>query len=147
MIKNAINKLRRGKSRHSRNPETECGKIEWIEKYGSRRLRRMIEEDIECDRTYLAERLAIERPGWRYSCDVPGKKVKPRDVPEGALKLLDKARRTSPDATLSGWEWTHLFSNLSGSFWEPRSTHVAISKFMGHEIVFGGPQNGGNNLD
>src|SRR5690606_11865067 len=72
----------------------------WIEKHGSSRLKRLAKEGIECLAVYRDERLAVERPGWRWANEVPGNASDPRNPPEEALDLLDLARQTAPDAEL-----------------------------------------------
>jgi hypothetical protein len=79
----------------------------WIARHGSRRLRRMAEEGIEHTATYLDERLAQERPGWRLKSATPGDTSDPRNVPDAALDLLDRARADIPDARLVYWTVRH----------------------------------------
>lgn len=89
--------------RMSAERRADAERVEWIRKYGSRRLQRMLEEGIEHTATYRDERLALERPEWRYSNDLPGRPDEPRNPPEEALDLLDEARKTVPDARLVYW--------------------------------------------
>lgn len=89
--------------RMSAERRADAERVEWIRKYGSRRLQRMLEEGIEHTATYRDERLALERPEWRYVSQVRGRYEEPRNPPEAALDLLDEARKTAPDARLVYW--------------------------------------------
>ncbi|MBM4370874.1 MAG: hypothetical protein FJ098_04425 [Deltaproteobacteria bacterium] len=68
----------------------------WISEHGSSRLRRMNKEGIECENVYRDERLSLERPGWTWF-DFGLSDLKPRNVPEEALDLLDEARASLPE--------------------------------------------------
>lgn len=78
----------------------------WIEAHGSQRLKRLLAEGIEHDAIYRDERLAHDCPGWTWEENICGRGRKykisePRNAPEEALDLLDRARQTVPDATLA----------------------------------------------
>lgn len=115
----------------------------WIEAHGSLRLRRMVQEGIGCQAVYLDERLALDRPGWRWFDDVPGENKDPRNVPEEAFALLDEARKTAPEAKLGYWVVKHdhdesCFGDDCPSYdW---TGYVALAKFLDDWIVFGGPE-------
>lgn len=84
--------------------EADQDRIEWIREHGSPRLRRLLEEGIEHGAVYRDERLAMERPGWRYNEHWIAQE--PRNAPMKALELLDDARQTAPDARLVYWTAT-----------------------------------------
>ena len=69
----------------------------------ARRLRRSLDEGIECQAVYRDERLALERPGWRWLKKVRGNTNPARNVKEEAFDLLDEARTTAPMAQLVYW--------------------------------------------
>lgn len=81
--------------------------LAWIEEHGSTRLKRMAAEDISCRAVYLDERLALERPDWRWYQEVRGDYDDPRNPPEEAFTMLDQARRSEPDASLVYWSMPH----------------------------------------
>jgi len=109
----------------------------WVAAHGSARLQRSIAEGIECDSVYRDERLAVDRPGWRWY-DTP------RNVPESAFKVLDAARNFDVSATLffhtvddkpefddDGYETGETIEGWKG--------YTAEADFLGKTIVFGLP--------
>jgi hypothetical protein len=109
----------------------------WISEHGSPRLKRLAEEKLRHNETYLTERLAAERPGWSYHEDVCGEEKKIRDAESDALDALDEARQTAPDATL-GWlsDSCHLDGcehELGDELFEPGP--ALFADFLGHRIV------------
>lgn len=68
----------------------------WAEKHGSDRLKRCVDEGIECRRIYRDERLALEYPGWQFDGSHLPNWEKPRNPPAEALALLDQARKSLP---------------------------------------------------
>lgn len=113
----------------------------WIEAHGSRRLRRLLAEGIEHTSVYLAERLAVERPGWRWQHRTPGVAEEPRNCPVEAFGLLDEARLTEPQARLVWWVVEHSCSDECGwcglvYVWRG---YAAQAQYMGREILYGVP--------
>lgn len=113
----------------------------WAEEHGSRRLRQMIEEGIECDAVYRDERLAVERPGWVWEDNVRGNPDEPRNVPDEAFDILYEARSLEPDATL--WYWT-VERNQDEYYGDPYEDsrfvwtgYVARARFIGEPILHG----------
>lgn len=104
----------------------------WIAEHGSPRLRRLAAESIECGAVYRDERLAAERPGWEWEDAIPdglAEREAPRNAPEAALDLLDRARETAPDATLG---FVADADHGRG--------YVASATFLGRAIVLGRDQ-------
>ena len=119
--------------------------LEWIEAHGSARLKRLVAEKIECDGVYRSERLSVERPGWRYSVNVPGEGHEPRNATEEALALLDEARKTEPTARLKYWVATLGEEDEDGyvEHEEEWRGYVAIADCpwdKSRDIMFGGPE-------
>lgn len=118
----------------------ETDKAAWIADHGSERLRRMAAEGIENTAVYLDERIKHDRPGWRWRMDVCGDEDEPRNVPAKAFGLLDEARKADPVARLSYW----TVGNPDYGDSEDESCYlwtgyVALAKFHGRTIVYGGP--------
>lgn len=114
----------------------------WITACGSERLRRCAAEGIECEAIYRDERLALERPSWRWEGKVPGEAGEPRNPPESAFALLDEGRKTASDAVLKRWTIEHehdgsCYDECEKYDW---TGHVAMARFLGRDIVFGGPK-------
>lgn len=109
----------------------------WIEAHGSPRLRRLLAEEIEHEAVYRDERLALERPGWRWDTITGTQQHEPRNAPDSALDLLDEARKLAPDARLVYW----TVDEAPDDEYEDVS-RVAVrgytceAKFMGSTIVF-----------
>lgn len=108
----------------------------WIEAHGSPRLKRLVAEGIEHDAVYRDERLALERPGWRWDRDVPGSADDPRNAPMSALELLDEARETDPDAELV--YWTVHEEDDEDDDGEPVMVrgYTCVAEFLGRRIVY-----------
>lgn len=118
-------------------------KAAWIEAHGSNRLRRMAKEGIECQAVYRDERLALDRPGWRWLEDVHGENKEPRNVPEEAFAILDEARKVDPEAELDYWVVEHECDDSCYGDDCPAydwTGYVATALFLGEWIVLGGPQ-------
>jgi hypothetical protein len=115
----------------------------WADEHGSMRLRRCLEEGIECSAIYRDERLAVERPGWRWEVSVPGDQSYPRNPPAEAFDLLDQARQMDPEAQLV--RWTVERDDDDDQYdEEPYSKYsyqgyAATSTFLGYYVIFGGP--------
>jgi hypothetical protein len=113
--------------------------LAWIAAHGSPHLRRCIAEGIECRSSYQDERLAAERPGWRWYDDVRGTFEAPSNPPAEAFALLDAARKIAPDAKL-GWytaeEETDDYGEVTADKWEG---YVAHAEFFGRTVIFGVP--------
>jgi len=104
----------------------------WIGEHGSDRLQRLLAEDIEHDAVYYDERLAADRPGWRWYRDVPGRIDEPRNPPAEALALLDEARRIVPDAEL---QYYAIEDDETGEMLE--TGYVAADDYLDRQIVLG----------
>lgn len=80
--------------------------VDWINQHGSRQLKTLLSEGIECRERYRAERLAADRPGWHWYDLITGKLEEAANPPDEAIDLLDAAKATLPDGTvakLCGW--------------------------------------------
>jgi hypothetical protein len=111
----------------------------WITAQGSARLRRCHAEGIECAAIYRSERIALERPGWRYAQCVQGEYSDPRNPPDDVVAQIDAARVVAPDAKLAYWE-ADAETDEDGVEIAPKwAGYVMIAKFLGREIVLGGP--------
>lgn len=120
-----------------------AAKAEWIHKHGSVRLRRALEEGIECHAIYRDERLAIDRPGWRRELEVPGEASAPRNPPLEAYRVLDAAREVDPEASLRYWTVDHNCDESCYGDDCPQydyTGYVAQSWFLGDLIIWGGPE-------
>lgn len=108
---------------------------EWLDAHGSERLRRCVAEGIECEAIYRDERLALERPGWRYVD--PNSIQVARNPPLAAFALLDAARAVESTAVLR--YIPAVFSvegfGVAGRF----GTYVAIAEHAGRPIVYARP--------
>lgn len=110
------------------------GRAAWINQRGSRRLKRLLAEGIEHEAVYRDERLAMERPGWEWEPDEIALHS-PRNPPEEALDLLDRARTTAPDAVLM-----HYVAEADGNDDEMDQPsrergYVAAANFLSRTIV------------
>lgn len=100
----------------------------------------MLEEGIEHSAVYMDERLAFERPGWKYLCDVPGCIKEPRNPNEQAFEKLDAARASDPDAKLAWYYENHVHNECDPYEDCPKydkTCYVAVSEFLGSYVVFG----------
>ena len=129
-----------------KNPAAEAyaaERREWAAEHGSRRLKRCIEEGIECDGIYRDERLAMAHPGAAYCKGLPGAADEPRNPPQTAADLLDKARQTAPEAKLRYWvinrdELAEALGQdkLQRLDLEAWRGYVAVAEFLGRGIAF-----------
>ena len=109
----------------------------WIEAHGSPRLKRLLAEGIEHDAVYRDERLAHDYPGWTWEEDICGEDggeyrlCDPRNAPEEALDLLDRARKTVPDAALA---YYIVYGNDDDDGIVERG-YVAKADFLGRTII------------
>ncbi len=71
---------------------TRAERIVWIEAHGSTRLRRLVSAGIEHERTYITERLALDRPGWVRNQLTCGRSDERKNATEIELDALDAAR-------------------------------------------------------
>lgn len=108
---------------------------DWVTAHGSQRLKRCLSEGINCGSCYRDERLAFDRPGWRWERSVAGKYNDPRNPTDEAFELLDSARATLPSGTES--RLVYWVESDDSDSWRG---YAVISDFMGREIVFGGPE-------
>lgn len=110
----------------------------WIEEHGSNRLRRCLAEGIECMAAYRDERLARERPFWRWESTVAGEASEPRNPTEEAFALLDRARESDPEAQLVRWEVEHEHNESCDGDCPKYDMvgYAATAEFLGREIVF-----------
>lgn len=118
---------------------------EWVAAHGSARLKRCLAEGINCESAYRDERLALERPGWRWSGACPGEYDDPRNPSDADFALLDEARKMAPDASLVYWTVEHEHDEDGGCVYDgdcPKYDYagcVAVAQFLGREVVFGLP--------
>lgn len=125
-----------------REAEAARDRAEWIEAHGSERLRRCTAEGIECEAAYRDERIAAERPGWRWERKVAGQDRDPRNPPVEAFMLLDEARKVDPQCTLRRWVVDHECNEDCVGGDCPKydfAGYVAMGKLLGQDIIFGGP--------
>lgn len=112
-------------------------RAQWISEHGSARLQRLVAEDIEHDNLYYAERLAHDRPGWRYESDVPGDARETRNTRQSGLDLLDEARKTDEHATLAWWVITADCDYGDREVvWKG---YACQSAYLGRDIIYGVP--------
>jgi hypothetical protein len=125
--------------------EEQAERQAWIRKHGSERLNRLLTEGIEHMAVYRDERLATERPGWRWESDVEGGWREPRNPPMEALELLDAARMTLPEegrgnAELVYWVFEgdrppcDACDGEGATAWRG---YAVVDTFKGQTIVFG----------
>lgn len=113
----------------------------WIAEHGSPRLQRIVTEGFlpTSANVYRDERLAIERPGWRWARNVPGESSDAKHPTDEAFALLDEARKVDPDAELA-W-WMHdVEDEATGEENVKWSGYVVIATFLDRDIVLGGPR-------
>lgn len=143
-------KRKREKEEQNRRKQEhyEAERADWIREHGSRRLRRMLEEGIECDAVYRDERLGHELgEGWGWIKHVRGEGDEPRNVLEDAFTTLDEARSSRPDARLNYWtvepetesEQEEAYYEDSKYVW---TGCVAVARFLGSSVIYGyeGPE-------
>lgn len=128
----------------------EAERVGWIGAHGSKRLQRLAAEGIECGAVYRDERLAHDRPGWRWVSEVNGEDGEPRNPPEEALDLLDEARATLPEGvgselvhwTVDACEGPHDYheDDVCPGQHEGWRGYAVTSRFLGRWIVYGGPE-------
>lgn len=124
--------------------EAVAEKSHWIAEYGSERLQRLAEEEIEHNAVYLDERLALERPGWAWYRDIECECDNPRNPPLDAFDVLDAARKVDSEAELAwgyvDWDEDEEQDEYSD---EERDQYkwtgyCARAEFLGREIVLFG---------
>lgn len=138
---------RRNEELDARAAAQDAERLRWIAEHGSTRLKRLVAESIEHQAVYRDERLALERPGWRWDVKVPGEGDDPRNAPEEAISLLDEARTLDPEARLTYW----TVPACENEHWEDDDEcpgyhegwrgYACTAVFLGRKIVFGGPEN------
>lgn len=109
-------------------------RAEWIAEHGSNRLKRLAKEGIEHSAVYRDERLALDRPGWRFQ----PKNIaldEPRNPPEAALDLLDAARESDPAAKLFFATLT-IEADYDPEHNEYEHFYAAQAQFLGRSILF-----------
>jgi len=82
----------------------------WIRAHGSSRLQRLLAEDIPLAATYRDERLAMERPGWRWE-EANEETDDLRDATEAALDALDAVRASGVSDARLAWITYHEEDN------------------------------------
>lgn len=138
------------RAKEERKQQETAERKAWICEHGSARLKRLLEEEIPHGAVYLDERLALDRPNWRWDKDVMGNSAVPRNAPEEALELLDAARAAVPtderkDVKLVYW----TISACESDHWDEEEKcpgyhegwrgYAAKTEFLGKDIIFGGP--------
>lgn len=145
-VKERLKALQEEEERRQREEEQEeaqyrFDRARWITDNGSRRLRRMLAEGIECDAVYRDERLKQECPGWEWEKNVRGEGREPRNVPKEAFDLLDNARETRPDADLRYWTIEREPGEYYGDPYEDSkyiwTGYVARAYFLGDPVLYG----------
>lgn len=113
----------------------------WIRQHGSERLQRMLKEELPVNTVYHEERLAMDRPGWKFYSNVLGSTSDPINPPMKAFELLDEARKVDPESYLQYYTegWT---DDDEDEWYEDRPKHkvakyVAESFFLGERVVYG----------
>jgi hypothetical protein len=106
----------------------------WIRVHRSARLRRILADGYLADSlaVYRDERLALERPGWRWNAATPGRDAgTPRNPTVEAFELLDQALAVDPAAKLRFWVVPDAWAGC-----------VAVARFLGRPVVYGyqGPE-------
>ena len=130
---------------HDMRKENAKAEQEKFELHGSDRLKRLVKEEIECERTYRDERLAAEYPDWRWIKKVQGVDEQPRNAPLEAIDLLDSARQAIETAQLVRWEIHHTCND--GCFhgecpeydWEGYAATANCPFDESEGVIFGGP--------
>lgn len=126
--------------------EKEQVTLDWIAAHGSTRLQRLVKEEIEYTAVYRAERLAADRPGWKWADKVQGESSEPRNATTAAFELLDEARLVDEDAELVYWtvdcpEDDEPCHDEDGEetkfFWRG---YAVTAEFLGKTIVYGIPE-------
>lgn len=113
---------------------------EWIAAHGSARLRRLVAENIECAAVYRDERLALDRPEWRYDDNsIRGAAEEIRNASEEALAILDEARKTATDAKLVYWVADEETDDDGEFEYEEFRGAVCVATFLDRQIVFRPP--------
>lgn len=123
--------------------DVERDKIEWIEKHGSTRLRRMVQEGIKHTGVYFDERLTRDMPGWCWYQDARGTSSEAINVPRYTFDMLDESRKTAPDARLAYYtvEWdSDEYPDSDPEEKNQWQGYVAMAEFLGSKIVFGLPE-------
>jgi hypothetical protein len=107
----------------------------WIEAHGSPRLRRLLIEQIEHGAVYRDERLAYELPQWVFdSNELTSDLAEPRNPPQTALDLLDRARTSRPAAKLLYWTRNARYEH--GEEIAPAARgYAATDQFLGDRIL------------
>jgi hypothetical protein len=139
---------REAEERAVRETEERETREAWVAEHGSERLKRLLQEGIEHRAVYLDERLALERKGWRWDTAVLGNRQDPRNPPDEALELLDRARETLPEGEggLVFWVVEECSGECSDfdegcpGFHDGWRGYAVVSEFLGRDIVFGGPE-------
>jgi hypothetical protein len=109
----------------------------WITAHGSERLKRSLAEGIATGAAYRDERLAVERPGWKWLENVPGNTKEPRNPPLEAFALLDEARRCDPESYLQFYSADAKFDEFGDEVNPAVRGYVAEAEFLGELIVYG----------
>ena len=108
----------------------------WVEQHGSQRLRLMLEQGYPLAETYRNERLAAERPGYRWAVEVCGSPDDIRDPSLEALLLLGEEQQSDPDAKLAWWGGDHYPDcDCDSGGREVPGRAVVMAKFLGRKIM------------
>jgi len=124
-------------AREAAKQEALQAQAKWIKARGSERLRRCLQEGIECSAAYRDERLDAERPGWAW--DTIGADGEARNPPEAAFGLLDSARQSAPDAKLGHLTIEAGADEDGYETLEEWRGYVCKAEFLGRPIAYGLP--------
>lgn len=126
------------------NAKKDAERAVWIAAHGSDRLKRMLAEGIECSKTYLDERLEVERPGWTWWAETDGTEYQADNPPAKAFAMLDECRKVDPEARLILCEDQHeCDEGCYGCGDCPEFDfrgHIVMAEFMDRDIVYGAPE-------
>lgn len=106
-------------------------RTEWIAAHGSSRLQRLVKEEIGYGKTYRDERLAQDRPAWKWCTQ---ELVDTRDATEADLDALDEARVTAKDAKLQ-WLTVECGGNEYDDCDCPAGGIVLVAELLGRTII------------
>ena len=126
-----VEKLRKvAEAKRSEDDKARAREIaaEWINSNGSDRLKRCLIEGIECNAAYRSERLGKEATGWVYYDDIPERADDPRNPPEEAFALLERARQIIPDARLV-WLDSKQYAAIADCPWDNTCDIVTDERF------------------
>ena len=110
--------------------------FDWIELYGSEHLKDCVREELECTKLYREERLAKERPNWKFITLDEFETVKyPRNPSVEAMDLLKEARSKDKEAAL--WTVSVVTEDEYTGASDMRYYFAVLSEFLGQDVQFG----------